>query len=260
MKTKRTIWPGLCALALAELVGLAAAGLPMAFAQSGMTGEPTPPPEALTVEIVGTMTATVNCEPSIYRVEIGGGTPPYTIAWNPTGNGDQMWCIFREAGKHTIYCRVIDAGTPRLSTLATMDVDVAERDEIGEPQSVEEYGELTRGSDTVVGDPTGQPVQVCIAKTVEETTAVTLSIPFSISIVEAKLGYSHNENIKMEASYCFSPVIPPTCQASIEYRKVFIITTGELVKRNCQGVYETGMYSGRKLDHLCYELKIESVH
>lgn len=248
-------------LVVAALIGLAAGGGPRpALAQSGQTGEPTPPPDPLTVEIVGPMSGTVNCDPLIYHAEIDGGTQPYTVIWNPSGNGDQMWCIFREAGKQTVYCRVMDGGSPRLSTTATLGVDVAERDEVGDGESVEEYGESMRGSDTVVGDPTGQPIQVCVAKSVDETTAVTLSIPFSISIVEAKLGYSHNENIKMEASYCFSPVIPSTHQASIEYRKVFLITTGELVRRNCLGVYETGTYSGRKLDHLCYELKIEPVH
>jgi hypothetical protein len=260
MERKMTNRPGLSCLALAAFVALAGrGGTPAAFGQSGMTGEPTPPPDPLTVEIVGPMSATVDCDPLIYHAEIGGGTQPYTIIWNPSGNGDQMWCIFREEGKQTVYCRVMDGGVPRLSVTATLDVDVAGRDEVGDAESVEEYGPLERGSGTVVGDPTGQPIQVCVAQTVEETTSVNLTIPFSLAIVEAKLGYSHNENIKMEASYCFSPVIPSTQQASIWYQKVISVTTGDLVRRNCLGVYETGTYSGKKLDHLRYELKIEPV-
>jgi len=248
-------------LAVAALVGLAVrGGTEPAFAQSGTTGEPTPPPDPLTVEIVGPMSATVNCDPLVYHAEIDGGTQPYTIIWNPSGNGDQMWCIFREEGNQQVYCRAMDESVPRLSATATLSVDVAGRDEVGDAESVEEYGPLIRGSDTVVGDPTGQPVQVCVSQTVEETTSVTLTIPFEIEIVEAKLGYSHNENIKMEASYCFAPVLPSTMQASIWYEKVFVMTTGELVRRNCLGVYETGTYSGKKLDHLRYELKIEPVN
>jgi hypothetical protein len=249
--------PGLSCLALAAFVALAGrGGPPAAFGQSGMTGEPTPPPDPLTVEIVGPMSATVNCDPLIYHAEIGGGTQPYTIIWNPSGNGDQMWCIFREEGKQTVYCRVMDGGVPRLSVTATLDVDVAGRDEVGDPQSVEEYGESRRESDEIGGDPTGQPITVCVSKSIVSNTSLNVSIPFPISIVEAKVGYSHNETITLEATYCYSPIIPPNKQASIWVRPIHVVTIGELTRRNCMGAYETGTYSGKKLDHLAYDLVI----
>ncbi|MCX6348467.1 MAG: hypothetical protein NTV79_03050 [Candidatus Aureabacteria bacterium] len=244
--------------ALALLVVLC--GLPPgALAQSGMTGEPTPPADPLSVEIVGPLSATVNCDPLIYRAEISGGTEPYTVIWNPAGNGTQMWCIFRSEGGQTVYCRVLDSSVPKMSVTETQQVEVAPRDEVGEPQTMEEYGSSERQSDEIGGDPTGQPVTVCVSKNIESNTVLNVSIPFPISILEAKVGYSHNEKITLQATYCYSPIIPEGKQASVWVQPVQIVTTGELARRNCMGTYETGTYSGKKLDHLLYELKITDI-
>ena len=257
MKSNKTKSTKTAALALLVLAALGLGGRPPgALAQSGLSGEPTPPADPLSVEIVGPLSATVNCDPSIYRAEISGGTEPYTVIWNPSGNGEQMWCIFRSEGRQTVYCRVLDAGAPRRSVTATLEVEVAAREEVGEPQTIEEYGPSERQSDEISGDPTGQPVSVCVSKNVESNTVLNVSIPFPISIVEAKVGYSHNEKVTLQATYCYSPVIPPGQQASVWVQPVHIVTTGELARRNCMGVYETGTYSGKKLDHLLYELKI----
>ena len=257
MKNNKTKSTNSAAFALLALAALGLGGRPPgALALSGLSGEPTPPADPLSVEIVGPLSATVNCDPSIYRAEISGGTEPYTVIWNPSGNGEQMWCIFRSEGQQTIYCRVLDAGKPRLSVTATLEVEVAARDEVGEPQRYEELGRLERGSDEITGDPTGQPVNVCVSKSHESNTTLNVTIPFPISIIEAKVGYSHNEKITLQATYCYAPIIPPDKQASIWIQEVNVVTMGELARRNCMGTYETGTYSGKKLDHLLYELKI----
>ncbi len=135
MKTKRTGWPGSCALALTELVGLAVAGLPMAFGQSGMTGEPTPveiatpeespppPPPTPPSEATPPAVPTPPCDPAqgsslaimaspssmgincICRLDaaVVSGAPDYYVSWPGLGiTGETAPFIATALGEQTI--------------------------------------------------------------------------------------------------------------------------------------------------------------
>ncbi|MFH1037758.1 MAG: hypothetical protein V1789_03700 [PVC group bacterium] len=217
------------------------------------TPPPTPVPP-LEVEIAGPSEVVAHCA-VIYTALISGGVPPYSEAWAP-----QLTGSFRSTGEKTLLCAVRDASDQRAS--AEFNVLVYEFGcEVGSAstEEVEDSSKKERLTPDIngFGPPPGNVIPISFSESVAKNASLSVSISAGVGPVSASLGYSHGQSISATASASYPVQLSDGQKAYLYAYPVYAITIGDVVCRNCERIYDTGVYIGKKLSHWSVYLEVE---
>lgn len=233
------------------------AGTPVPSIAPEFAVTPTPmptPPAILEAQIVGPNEVVAHCA-VIYTALITGGIPPYIQAWSGDYSGS-----FRSAGEQTLYCIVGDAVGQKATTELHIlvhefgcEVDNVNK-EISEDES--DYFRLTDDFNGY-GPPPGIIIPVSTSKGEGRSATLSVSISAAIGAVSAKLGYSHGESTSKDASATYNIQLYEGQTAHLYAHPVYEISSGDVFCRNCELIYENGVFIGRNLSHWSVYLTVE---